>query len=85
MDHHAFVINCLKCAKEERGITIAELARRSAIEKPYLERCFRGERTMKADELVRLCLVLKLSFQQLVPNGLVAKDQSSNVRGKREL
>ena len=42
----------------ERGISVAELARRIGVDRKRLWRVLNGERAMRADELVRLCAEL---------------------------
>lgn len=44
------------------GISIAELARRTDIHPELLRRSLNGERVIKADELIRLCVELELSL-----------------------
>lgn len=46
----------------ERGITIAELARRVEMDSEILRRCIRGERNLRADEFVRVCVELDLKL-----------------------
>lgn len=53
----------LVCAKvKERGISIAELARRTGINDDRLRRVLKGKRTMKASEFISLCLELEISI-----------------------
>lgn len=47
---------------EDRGISIAETARRSSMNAELLRRSLNGMRPIKSTELVRLCNVLELSF-----------------------
>lgn len=47
---------------EDRGISIAETARRSSMNAELLRRSLNGMRPIKSAELVRLCNVLELSF-----------------------
>ena len=45
-------------ARWERGISVAELARRIGVDRKRLWRVLNGERAMRADEFVRLCMEL---------------------------
>lgn len=67
MDLESFIETQINQAREERGISIAELARRSNMTPGMLAKTLRGVRDLKADELVMLCLVLELPFSKLVP------------------
>ena len=49
-------------ARWERGISVAELARRVEIDRKRLWRVLNGERAMKVDEFVRLCMELGLGW-----------------------
>lgn len=48
---------------EERGITVAETARRCHMNDQLLRRSIYGTRSIKSAELVRLCSVLGLTFE----------------------
>lgn len=48
---------------EERGITVAETARRCPMNDQLLRRSLYGKRAIKSIELVRLCFVLGLTFE----------------------
>lgn len=48
---------------EERGITVAETARRCKMNDQLLRRSLYGSRAIKSAELVRLCPVLGLTLE----------------------
>ena len=82
MDLHAYIVRQLRWHRDKRGISTYELARRAGIRENYLSKVFNGKRSLKADELVRLCLVLGVSFQQLVPlENKAANEAERNVHG----
>ena len=56
-------------ARWERGISVAELARRIGVDRKRLWRVLNGERAMRADEFVRLCAVLGLGIGRFLPPG----------------
>ena len=70
MDHSEFIIERLNWALLERGMKPAELARRCGIEKKRLYRILRNEREMRADELVRVGIVLSLPLGAFVSPSL---------------
>ncbi|MDJ1650035.1 MULTISPECIES: helix-turn-helix domain-containing protein [Gordonibacter] len=49
-------------ARWERGIGVAELARRVGVDRKRLWRVLNGERAMRADEFVRLCAELRVGL-----------------------
>ena len=50
-------------ARDARGISVAELARRASIDRKRLWYILDGQRQMRADEFVRLCAVMGLDMQ----------------------
>lgn len=49
--------------RKERGITYAELARRTKINEDMVSRFCRGEAMPKGDQLIRLCRELDLDVE----------------------
>lgn len=47
---------------KQRGISCAELARRTNMHKEVLRRCLHGKRAIRADELLKLCAELDMSM-----------------------
>lgn len=56
------VLEVIKNAQEERGISVAELARRTDISYEKLRTSLEGQRGITAPELVSLCKELDLSL-----------------------
>ena len=54
-------------ARWERGISVAELARRISVDRKRLWRVLNGERAMRADEFVRLCMELGVGLGRFLP------------------
>lgn len=50
------------------GITNAELARRAKIDQELLRRSLIGERNLKADEFISLCVQLDLGIKDFAGN-----------------
>lgn len=76
MDLATFIELQINRAREERGMSIAKLARRANMTPAMLSKTFRGIRDLKADELVMLCLVLEVPFKMLVPMELVKQHEA---------
>lgn len=71
MDYAAFIVAIIERAREERGMSIAELSRRSLIERKRLWYILHGERILRADEFVRLCIVMNLGFKYFATPELI--------------
>lgn len=56
------VVEVVKNAKDKRGITTAELSRRTGINYQALQTAFLGKRGISAPELVSLCRELELEI-----------------------
>ena len=53
---------------KRRGISCAELARRTGMNKEVLRRCLNGTRAIRADELLRLCSELEMDMSNFTTN-----------------
>ncbi len=63
MDHAKLIAVRMEEARDSRGISVAELARRSSIDRKRLWYILDGQRQMRADEFIRLCAVMGLDMQ----------------------
>lgn len=52
----------LEVKRDERGISFAELARRTGVNYDVLIRAFRGKSMLKGDQLIRVCRELHLDM-----------------------
>ena len=77
MDHYQYVINVIRCEREVRGISVAELARRADMGEEQLGCALRWRRVLKADELVRVCVVLGIPLEALVPPEMVDRAETA--------
>lgn len=66
MNHAKFIVVRMEEARELRGISVAELARRASIDRKRLWYILDGQRQMRADEFVRLCVVLNLGMRNFL-------------------
>ena len=71
MDHSQYIIDKLEEARDERGMPIAELARRSGIHRKRLWYILNGERKLRADEFVRLIGVMGTPVTAYVPQEMM--------------
>ena len=78
MEHIDLIAARMEEARFERGIPVAELARRIGVDRKRLWRALNGERKMRADELVRLCMELKVSLEKLCPRSIVGSKTVAN-------
>lgn len=74
----------LEDARIERGISVAELARRIGISGKRLWYVLNGQRELRVDEFLRLCIALNID-----PRGFITKDMvegvlSASKRKRRE-
>ena len=68
MDHAKLVVIRMEEARDSRGISVAELARRASIDRKRLWYILDGQRQMRADEFVRLCAVMGLDMGFFLTN-----------------
>lgn len=62
LDHLGEIAAKIEAVRERCGMSIAELAHRTEIDRKRLWYVLRGNRAMRADEFVRLCAVLDLEI-----------------------
>ena len=65
----AFVV--LECRRRETGVSVAELARRIECDKERLWYVFNGQREMRIDEFLKLCIALRLDPRSFVTREMV--------------
>lgn len=66
MNEFDYVATTLESARQRRGMTKAELARRALMNPDYLGKSLRGDRVLRADEAARLCVVLDVKLGALI-------------------
>ena len=71
MDHAKLVVIRMEEARDSRGISVAELGRRASIDRKRLWYILDGQRQMRADEFVRLCVVLDMGLRSFLTVELV--------------
>lgn len=78
MDHAKLVVIRMEEARDSRGISVAELARRASIDRKRLWYILDGQRQMRADEFIRLCAVMGLDMGFFLTNDM--KDELAGHR-----
>lgn len=71
MDIYRFINENLGLKRQERGISIAELARRIGIDKKRLWYVLNGQREMRVDEFLKLCVALRIDPRSFVTREVV--------------
>ncbi len=80
MDHSQYIVEKLEESRDERGISVAELARRTDIPCKRLYYILDGQRQLRADEFVRLCIVLDIPMRVFVPQAMIAHYEAAGRR-----
>lgn len=70
MNHAKLVVVRMEEARDSRGISVAELARRASIDRKRLWYILDGQRQMRADEFIRLCAVMGLDMGFFLTNDM---------------
>lgn len=79
MEHHQQIVEKLEFARGERGISKSELARRAEVSPRRLMLILDGKRSMRADEFVRVCLVMSMPIAVFAEDGACdARAQAAN-------
>lgn len=71
MDTYRFINENLGLKRQERGISIAELARRIGIDKKRLWYVLNGQRKMRVDEFLKPCVALRINPRSFVTREMV--------------
>ena len=62
MKHADLIVARMERARQDRGISVAELGRRIGVDRKRLWYVLNGKRSMHVDEFVRLCAVLNMGL-----------------------
>lgn len=71
MDQARQVTLLLKEARIIRGISVAELARRINVDRKRLWYVLNGQREIRVDEFLKLCIVLGIDPKRFITNDMV--------------
>ena len=78
--HAQFIVERVKRLREVRGFSVVELARRAGMDKSHLGKVLRGERGLRADELVCLSYALGTTLEQFLPVNVRRELEELNMR-----
>ena len=84
MEHHQQIIAVLEAVRSERGIPKSELARRSEVDPRRLQLILEGKRQLRADELVRVSIVLGMGMKQFVPQEMLERYEEAAKRAAED-
>ena len=65
----AFVV--LECRRRKAGMSVAELARRCGIDRKRLWYVLDGQREMRVDEFLKLCVALRIDPRSFVTKEMI--------------
>lgn len=70
------VVAAIETARAERGISIAELARRIGVDRKRLWYVLNGQREMRVDEFIKLCAFFNLGLGCFIDRATVEELRS---------
>ena len=73
MEHIDLIAARMEQARWERGISVAELARRIGVDRKRLWRVPNGQRAMRVDEFVKLYAFFGLGIKSFIPKARTAR------------
>ena len=79
VDDEGRIVMRLEQARAYRGISVAELARRVGVDRKRLWRVLNGERAMRVDEFVRLCVFFVMGIGAFATADLMREIRSGGI------
>lgn len=79
VDDEGRIVMRLEQARAYRGISVAELARRVGVDRKRLWRVLNGERAMRVDEFVRLCVFFGIGIGAFATADLMREIRSGGI------
>lgn len=79
VDDEGRIVMRLEQARWERGISVAELARRIGVDRKRLWKVLNGERAMRVDEFVRLCVFFGMGIGAFATADLMREIRSGGI------
>lgn len=71
VEHSKLIVVRIEEMRCERGMSIAELGRRSLIDRKRLWYILDGQREMRVDEFLKLCIALRIDPRSFVTRDMV--------------
>ena len=75
------IASILKIVEQERGISVAELARRIGSDRKRLWYVLNGQREMRVDEFLKLCVALEVDPRSFITRGMVDSVMTATKKG----
>lgn len=79
VDDEGRIVMRLEQARAYRGISVAELARHVGVDRKRLWRVLNGERAMRVDEFVRLCVFFGMGIGAFATADLMREIRSGGI------
>lgn len=79
VDDEGRIVMRLEQARAYRGISVAELSRRIGVDRKRLWRVLNGERAMRVDEFVRLCVFFGMGIGAFATADLMREIRSGGI------
>lgn len=79
VDDEGRIVMRLEQARAYRGISVVELARRVGVDRKRLWRVLNGERAMRVDEFVRLCVFFGMGIGAFATADLMREIRSGGI------
>lgn len=76
-DHSVCIVAIIEITREDRGIGVAELARRIGIDGKRLWYVLHGQREMRVEEFIKLCAFFNLGLGCFIDKATVERLRSS--------
>ncbi|WP_345784190.1 helix-turn-helix transcriptional regulator [Slackia sp.] len=80
MHPHAFAARQIENIRCERGISVAELARRVHVDNKRLWYILNAQREMRVEEFLRLCIALKVDPRSFVTRDMIDEIAEATAR-----
>lgn len=84
VDDEDRIVMRLEQARAYRGISVAELSRRIGVDRKRLWRVLNGERAMRVDEFVRLCVFFGMGIGAFATADLMREIRSGGIAEEPE-
>lgn len=84
VDDEGRIVMRLEQARAYRGISVAELARRVGVDRKRLWRVLNGERAMRVDEFVRLCVFFGMGIGAFATADLMREKRTGGIAEEPE-
>ena len=84
MDHIGLIVKRIDAARQVRGIPVAELARRIDVDRKRLWYVLNGQREMRIDEFLMLCLALEIDPRSFITIDMVEAVMAVSKRKRME-